>query len=128
MINDEVNQKADLNCMEKEADSRLILHVANARVEGFKNVLVLSNDYDVVTYLLGYFDLFKRKNGEKIRVNNGLKERQRHILIHRLADILDSGKSRALLKTHSLTGCDFTRMTGSKLSSINTEPEIYLYD
>ena len=42
-----------------------------------------------------------------MRVKYGLKERQRHIPIHRLADILDSGKSRALLKAHILTGGDF---------------------
>ena len=33
-----------LNCMEEEARSRLVLHVANTRAEGFKNFLVLSND------------------------------------------------------------------------------------
>ena len=37
LINDEVNQRADLNCMEEEADSRLTLHLANARTEGFKH-------------------------------------------------------------------------------------------
>ena len=30
MINNEVNQRADLNCMEGAVDSRLIFHVANA--------------------------------------------------------------------------------------------------
>ena len=33
----------------------------------------------------------------------GFKECQRHITIHRLADILDSGKSRTFLKIHILT-------------------------
>ena len=36
---------------------------------------------------------------------------------------LDPGKSRALLETHVLTGCDFMSKVGSKLSSINAEPE-----
>ena len=49
IIYDEVNQRANLNCMEEEADSRLNFYVANARVEGFKKVLVLPNDSDVVT-------------------------------------------------------------------------------
>ena len=47
MINDEVNQRAILNCMEEEADSWLILHVANARTVGFTNFLVLPNNCDV---------------------------------------------------------------------------------
>ena len=58
----------------------------------------------------------------------GLKERIRHIPIHYLADILDSGKSRAMLKTQILTDCDFTSKRGSKLSSLNGELEKFLYD
>ena len=45
-----------------------------------------------------------------------------------LADILDPGYSSALLKTHILTGCNFTSKVGSKLSSISAEPEKVLYD
>ena len=66
MINDEVNQKADFNCMEEETDSRMILQFANAKAEGLKNFLVLSNDSDVVTYLSAYFDQFETKNVKKI--------------------------------------------------------------
>ena len=56
MINNEVNQRADLSYMEEEeeADSRLILHVASARVQRrkvSKTPCVLSNDSDVVAYL-----------------------------------------------------------------------------
>ena len=116
------------NCMEGEADSQLILHVANARAQGFKNFFVLSNDSDVVTYLSAYFDKFKTKNVEKIRVKYGLKERQRHIPIHCLADIFGSGKSRVLPKTHILTGCDFTSKVRSKLSFNNAELEKFSYE
>ena len=59
MINDEVNQRADLDCMKEEADSRLILHIATRNTEGFKNFLVISNNSKVVTYLSAYFDQFK---------------------------------------------------------------------
>ena len=55
MINNEVNQRADLNYMEEEeADSRLILHVASTWVQRrkvSKTPCVLSNDSDVVAYL-----------------------------------------------------------------------------
>ena len=121
MINDEVNQRADFDCLEQETNSRLILHVAR-----FKTFLLLSNNSDVVTYLSAYFDQFKTKNVENIQVKYGLKERQQHIPIHRLAGILESHKSRALLKTHDLTGCDFISKVGSKLSSINAEAENFL--
>ena len=87
---------------------------------------MLSNDSDVVTYISPYFDQFKTKNIEKIQVKYGLKEREQHAPIHRLADILESDRSRALLKTHVLTGYDFTSKVESKLSSINAEQERFL--
>ena len=114
MINDEVTQRADLNCMKEDADSRLILQVANARAKGFKNFLVLSNDSDIVTYFSAYFNHFKTKPVEKIQGKYGLKQQQRQIQIHLSGDILDSCKSRGLLKTHILTGCDFESKVGSK--------------
>ena len=49
------NQKADLNYMEEETDSRLIFYFVNAKTKGFKNFLVLSNDSDVVTYFSAKF-------------------------------------------------------------------------
>ena len=76
MINDEVNQRAGLNCMKEETDYRIILQIVNARAEAFKNLLVLSNDSDVVTYLSAYFDQFKTKTVEKIRGKYVLKKRQ----------------------------------------------------
>ena len=87
MINDEVYEGVDLNCMEEEADSRLILHVAYASVEGFINFLVLSNDSNVVTYLSVCFNQLKTNNVKKLRLKYGLKERLRN----RLADIFGSG-------------------------------------
>ena len=77
--------------MEEEGDSRLIVYVSNTRAE---RTIVL-------TYLSAYFDKFIIKNIEKIQLKHRLKERQRHIPILCLADILGSGKSRALFKIHT---------------------------
>ena len=65
MTNAEVNQRANLNDMEEGDYSWLNLHVPIAKVERFKNFLVLSNDSDVVTYL--------SKNTERMQVKYGLK-------------------------------------------------------
>ena len=65
MTNAEVNQRANLNDMEEGDYSWLNLHVLIAKVECFKNFLVLSNDSDVVTYL--------SKNTERMQVKYGLK-------------------------------------------------------
>ena len=64
MTNAEVNQRANLNDMEEGDYSWLNLHVLIAKVERFKNFLVLSNDSDVVTYL--------SKNTERMQVKYGL--------------------------------------------------------
>ena len=70
MINNEVNQRADLNYMEEEeADSRLILHVPSARVQRrkvSKTPCVLSNDSDVVAYLSAQFFSLGVKNANDI--------------------------------------------------------------
>ena len=47
-------------------------------------------------------------NANKIGVKFGILERQRHIPVHQLAEILGTEKSRALFKAHILTGCDVT--------------------
>ena len=65
MTNAEVNQRANLNEMEEGDYSWLNLHIPIAKVERFKNFLVLSNDSDAVTYL--------SKNTERMQVKCGLK-------------------------------------------------------
>ena len=66
-----------------------------------------------------------------------LKERQRHIPVLCLADILGPGKSRALFKIHTenkithvenKTGYNFTSKVRSKLSFIKAEPDKRLYE
>ena len=62
----------------------------------------------------------------KIWAKFGILERQRHVPVHQLAEILGTEKSRALLKAHILTGCDVTSKIGSKTAAFNTCPEKYL--
>ena len=61
-------------------------------------------------------------------VKFGIHERQRHVLVHRLDEILGTVKSRALLQTHILVGCGVTRKIGSKSAAFKSCPEKYLYD
>ena len=58
----------------------------------------------------------------------GILERQRHIPVHRLVEILGTEKSRALLKAYILTGCDVTSKIVSKTAAFKACPEKYLYD
>ena len=79
MINDEIIERDDLNCIEEEVDSRIVLHIACAAKEDFKQLLVLSNDTDVVMYYLDYFHVYKTMNVNKIWMKFGILERQRRV-------------------------------------------------
>ena len=72
--------------------------------------------------------MFKTVNANKIWVNFGIHERQRHIPVYQLAEILGTEKSRALLKAHILTECDVTSKTGSKSAAFKACPDKHLHD
>ena len=127
MINDEIIERDDLNCIEEEAGSRIVLHTACAAKKDFRQFQVLSNDTNVVMYNLAYFHVDKTMNVSKVWIKFGILERQTHIPVHQLAEILGREKPRALLKAHILTGCDVTSKTGSKTAAFKACPEKYLY-
>ena len=71
--------------MEKEAFSRVVLHIASAAKKGLKQFLVLLN--------LVYFHVFKTMNVNRTCVKFGIHECQRHIPVYQLAEILGTEKS-----------------------------------
>ena len=71
-------------------------------------------------YNLAYFHVYKTMNVNKIGVKFEILERQRHIPVHQLAEILGAGKSGVLCKAHILKGCDVTSLTGSKTAVFKT--------
>ena len=126
LINHEIIERGDLNCIEEEADCRIVLHIACAAKKDFRQFLVLSNDTDVVICNLAYFHVYKTMSVNKIWAKFGILGRQRHVPVHQLAEILGTEKSRALLKAHILTGCDVTSKIGSKTAAFKACPEKYL--
>ena len=79
-------------------------------------------------YNLAYFHVDKTMNVSKIWMKFGILERQAHIPVHQLAEILGTQKPRALLKAHILTRCDVTSKIGSKTAAFKACPEKYLHD
>ena len=57
LINDEIIERDDLKYIEKQAFSRIVLHIASAAKKDLKQLLVQSNDTDVAMYNLAYFCL-----------------------------------------------------------------------
>ena len=51
LINDDIIERDDRNCIEEEADSQIVLHTACAAKKDFRQFLVLSNDTDVAIYV-----------------------------------------------------------------------------
>ena len=82
LINDKVIQRNDLNWIEEEAGSLIVLHIACAAKKDFKQFLVLTNDTDVVMHNLAYFYVYKTMNVNKIWVKFEILERQRHIQVN----------------------------------------------
>ena len=74
----EIIERGDLNCIEEEADSRIVLHIAYAAKKDVRQFLVLSNGTDVVMYNLAYYHVYKTMNVNKIWVKFGILEPQRH--------------------------------------------------
>ena len=118
----------DLNYIEKEAYSHIVVHITSAANKDFKQFLVLSNGTVVVMYTLAYLHVFKTTNVNKIWVKFGIRERQIHIPVYQLAEILGTERLRALLKAHILTGCDVTSKTGSKSAACKAFPEKHFND
>ena len=67
-------------------------------------------------------------NINKIWVKFGILERQRHITVYQLTEILGTKKSRVLLQAHILSGCDVASKTGSKTAAFKACTEKYLHD
>ena len=71
LINDEIIERDDLNCIKEEADFRIVLHTYCAPKKDFRQFLVLSSDTDIAIYDLAYY-VYKTMNINKIRVLFGI--------------------------------------------------------
>ncbi|KAK6172823.1 hypothetical protein SNE40_016405 [Patella caerulea] len=89
-------------CNHEEADTRMLLHCKHAATQGFKNILVVATDTDVVLLsiaLAPYLDC-------QLWLNFGHGAHKRYIPSHQIAEKLGLNISRGLLLFHAFTGCD----------------------
>ena len=88
-------------CNQAEADTRILLHLANAvTVRHVRTV-----DIDIVVLALQFFDTLGLS---ELRVGFGTGKKYRDVLVHSLHAGLGPSKSIALTLFHSPTGCDTT--------------------
>ena len=92
-------------CNHKEFDTRVILHAANAASQGYKCILIIANDTDVVVQAISFFN---KIGAEKLWVTFGKGKKIRYTSIHDICSAMSPAKTRALPGFHTLTGCDHT--------------------
>ena len=90
-------------CTQEEADTRLMLHVADCAREGFQRVLIRTTDTDVVVLAVS---CVYRTAIKKLWVAFGVGRNCEYIAAHQIAAQLGPKYSTALSAFHAFTGCD----------------------
>lgn len=90
-------------CNHEEADSRIMVHVSDAVMQGFQKILVRTVDTDVV--VLAVSTVQKLENVE-VWIAFGTGKDFRYVPAHEISLSLGPRKSLALPVFHALTGCD----------------------
>ena len=98
-------------CSHEEADTRLLLHVADAVHKGCRKAYVRTVDTDVVVLAIA---MFNQINPDELWMAFGTGSHFRYIPIHGLAASLDSRISTTLHVFHAFTGCDTVSSFGGR--------------
>ena len=104
-----------------------MLHAANATSQGYKNILIIANDTDVIVLAISFFSEI---GAEKLWVSFGMGKKLRYISIHNICSVTSPVKAYALPAFHALTWCDNTSFfsdTGKKIfiSQVNHKTRPY---
>ncbi len=93
------------NCNHEEADTRMILHAANAGRCGHSKILLRTVDTDVVVLAVA---MFARLSISELWLAFGVGKHYRIIAAHKIATTLGVDKAYSLLFFHAFTGSDTT--------------------
>ena len=105
-------------CDHEEADTRMILHLADAVNDGFQKILLRTVDTDVVVLAIA---AAANLDIQELWVAFGVGHQFRFIPAHSIAEFLGQEKSKALPLFHAYTGCD-------TVSSFNTRGKKTAWD
>ena len=94
----------ELQSSQEEADTRILLHAKHASDQGYKSVVVVSEDTDVYVLCFAFAKDIKCSFYQK----RGTKTRTRYLDIKQVRAVLGDRLSQALLGFHAFafTGCD----------------------
>ena len=98
---DGVRPREDLKSTQEEADTRLLLHALHAARNGYRSVVISSEDTDVFILCLA----FKSFIPATIYVKCGTQARTRYISVAQVVERHGSRMCRCLPGVHAFTGC-----------------------
>ena len=105
-------------CNHEEFDARVLSHAANAVSHGYKRILSILNDTDII--VLG-MSLFSYIGAHKLLISLGVGNKFRNISIHDICSTMSSAKAKALPAFHALTGSDNTSFLSGSEGNLLTQ-------
>ena len=99
---DHVRLREDLRSTQEEADTRLLLHASHAARNGYRAVVISSEDTDVFVLCLAFEDFVPAT----IYLKCGTQTRTMYISITNVVQRHGSGICKCLPGLHAFTGCD----------------------
>ena len=97
------------DCLQREADSRIILHISNCIQTVSINVYVLANNTDVVALLMAFIpDFLKINAGAQVILICGVCTNKYCMSINVIAESITLESFKQLLFLHALSGSDCT--------------------
>ena len=98
-------------CLQEEADTRLLLHAADAAKRGFGKLCVRTVDTDVVVIAIA---MFEKINADELWLSFGKGSHFRYIPVHELVHRMDPRNCAVLPVFHAFTGCDNVSSFGGR--------------
>ena len=106
VFNNDRTDAADLSpCTHEEADTRLLLHAADAARRGYTKVMVRTVDTEVVVIAVAKFQYLSLS---ELWIEFGVGKHLKYLPAHDISCSTGEEKSQALLALHAFIGCDQT--------------------
>ena len=98
-------------CNHEEADTRLLLHAADAAKQGYRKIMIQTVDTDVVVLAIS---MVQDIDVDELWVSIGVGKHLRYLAVDKISKSLGKNKARALQGFHAFTGCDQTSAFAAK--------------
>jgi hypothetical protein len=105
IVNSSTNYESSLlqHCSHEEADTRVLLHVADQVKAGYSKITLCTVNTDVVVLAVAFC---QQLHCDELWVAFGTGQHLRYISVHELLMALGPCRANALQMFHALTGCD----------------------